>query len=311
MTTDASPPGAAVMLGGLRVGGCAVRGRRDPERTPPVTSWRIIEGDCRQVLATLPDQSVQTVVTSPPYFGLRDYGTDGQIGLEATPDEFVQALVAVFREVRRVLRDDGTVWCNLGDSFGAGKQLLGVAWRFAFAMQRHGWVLRSDIVWSKSNPMPESVADRPTKAHEFVFLLSKQPRYYWDADAIREPLGEWSQRALESDWGRRTAQGRTSDARNGLRSNGNGYGDALNPAGRNKRSVWTVAIQGFAGAHFATMPPRLVEPCILAGSREGDTVLDPFAGSGTTCRVAISLGRQALGIDLNPEYATMASRRAA
>jgi DNA modification methylase len=268
----------------------------------------ILEGDCRTVLAGLPERSVQTCVTSPPYFGLRDYGTDGQIGLEPTPDEFVAALVAVFREVRRVLRDDGTVWLNLGDSYAANrtyqvpdnkhrdvgnnmgmrvpaasdgierpdgltpapalapgckpKDLLGVPWMVAFALRADGWYLRSDIIWSKPNPMPESVTDRPTKAHEYLFLLSKGPRYFYDADAVRETSAQpYEPTPVDErpDWGK---------PNRGLDLDGNAFrginlGDGTS---RNKRSVWTVATAPFAGAHFATFPPKLIEPCILAGS---------------------------------------------
>lgn len=259
--------------------------------------WRIIEGDCRESLRTLDAGSVQTCVTSPPYFGLRDYGHDGQIGLEPTPDEFVAELVSVFREVRRVLRDDGTLWLNLGDSYasdfkGTGglnskqptnagslyaprkfnhgakpKDLLGIPWRVAFALQADGWYLRSDIIWSKPNPMPESVTDRPTKAHEYVFLLSKSPRYFYDADAIREKLADANAQ-------RTTAHYDTAD-RYGAGNGGNGGLDSLaarmrsgEHSGANKRSVWTVATQPYPGAHFATFPPKLIEPCILAGSPE-------------------------------------------
>lgn len=288
-------------------------------------TWRIIDGDCRDVLSTLDAASVHCCVTSPPYFGLRDYGHDGQIGLEPTPDEFVTALVEVFREVRRVLRDDGTLWLNLGDSYAGSwgaqsrgatsaladrsvssqqilahpkrtntgsvaagapykpKDLLGIPWMVAFALRADGWYLRSEIIWAKPNPMPESVTDRPTKAHEYVFLLSKSPRYFYDADAIREPHadGKW----------------------------GGEDGPTLNPAGRNKRSVWTVATQPFAGAHFATFPPKLIEPCILAGCPEGGMVLDPFAGAGTTGMVALRHGRSFVGVELNQQYAAMARER--
>jgi DNA modification methylase len=273
-------------------------------------NWRIEIGDCRDVLRTMPAASIHTVVTSPPYFGLRDYGTDGQIGLEPTPDEFVAALVGVFREVRRVLRDDGTVWLNLGDSYasappgtkrpgasessglhgaqtseryrltldaGTGtkrdtsripgvkpKDLLGIPWMVAFALRADGWYLRSDIIWSKPNPMPESVTDRPTKAHEYVFLLSKGPRYFYDADAIREADGGW-------DHLRSVLDGQPSlEPTNGLMAEHKGLRttEGRNGAGRNKRSVWTVATQPYAGAHFATFPPKLIEPCILAGAPE-------------------------------------------
>jgi DNA modification methylase len=262
-----------------------------------LTSWRILAGDCRASMATLEPGSVQTCVTSPPYFGLRDYGTDGQIGLEPTPDEFVAALVEVFREVRRVLRDDGTVWLNLGDSYnnravnrpsshqgGLGfdsdhlamswrdhsangrarmsiqdgdlkeKDLLGIPWMVAFALRADGWYLRSDIIWAKPNPMPESVTDRPTKAHEYLFLLSKGPRYFYDADAIAEPSED------------RSAEARSltvcNEHSSPQLSGRGGFGGAT----RNRRSVWTVATQPFPGAHFATFPAKLIEPCILAGS---------------------------------------------
>jgi DNA modification methylase len=318
----------------------------------------IHEGDCRDVLRSLPASSVQTCITSPPYFGLRDYGSEDQIGLEPTPDEFVQALVSVFREVRRVLRDDGTVWLNLGDSYataqssdgrspderakastlgpkrnGLGgdnaghrsvsfeprprlhgcktKDLLGIPWTVAFALRADGWYLRSDIIWSKPNPMPESVTDRPTKAHEYLFLLSKSARYFYDADAIRE--AHQDKQGLERF---ATSGGST----NGYEPDHQGWVEGggfkmapgareYNPSGRNRRSVWTVATQPYAGAHFATFPPKLIEPCILAGSAPGDVVLDPFAGAGTTGVVASWHGREFIGIELNPEYAAMARER--
>jgi DNA modification methylase len=290
-----------------------------------VTSWQVIEGDCREALLNLPAQSVQTCVTSPPYFGLRDYGHAGQIGLERTPDEFVEALVGVFRDVRRVLRDDGTLWLNLGDSYsssppgnkGTGlerlpgvkpKDLLGIPWMVAFALRADGWYLRSDIIWSKPNPMPESVTDRPTKAHEYVFLLSKSARYFYDADAIREDLADCN--------AQRTTDHYDTAGRYGAGNGGNGGLDSLaarmrdgNHAGRNKRSVWEIATQPFPGAHFATFPPKLIEPCILAGSRPGDTVLDPFSGAGTTGLVALRRDRSYIGIELNSEYAEMSRWR--
>jgi site-specific DNA-methyltransferase (cytosine-N4-specific) len=264
-------------------------------------------GDCRNILPTLAPGSFRTCVTSPPYWGLRDYGHHDQIGLEPTPEAYVETMVAVFRAVRRVLADDGTLWLNLGDSYatsgGAGtqgasgqradrrytaegasakgvppglkpKDLVGIPWRVAFALQADGWWLRSDIVWHKSNPMPESVTDRPTKAHEFVFLLSKSERYYYDAEAIKEPVS-----GLVTD--------------------------------RNRRDVWTVPSQPYAGAHFATMPEALVTPCILAGSAPGDAVLDPFLGSGTVGQVAERLGRRWAGCELNPEYEALAKARTA
>jgi DNA modification methylase len=297
----------------------------------------IRHGDCRHVLAELPAQSVHCCVTSPPYFGLRDYGVAGQIGLEPTPDAYVAELVAVFHKVRRVLRDDGTLWLNLGDSYATSgtrgynggsivprdmadaqamgyrrtplglkeKDLLGIPWRVAFALQADGWYLRQDIIWSKPNPMPESVTDRCTKAHEYIFLMSKSARYFYDAAAIAEPS---------------ITVGKTPDER---RAAGN-YGiknsvtiqagiamPSLAPGinGRNKRSVWEVASQPFAEAHFATFPPDLIEPCIKAGCPVGGTVLDPFGGAGTTGLVADRLGRNALLIELNPAYAGMAENR--
>jgi DNA modification methylase len=271
----------------------------------------LVLGDCRNVLPTLPAGSVHCCVTSPPYFGLRDYGHEAQIGLEETPDAFVAKLVEVFREVKRVLRDDGTLWLNLGDSYaraggwsnnngldgvsraegtraasnmtgGGGKSqklasglkskdLIGIPWRVAFALQADGWYLRQDIIWHKPNPMPESARDRCTKAHEYIFLLSKGARYHFDSEAIKEP--------------------------------------ATKGATRNRRSVWTVTPKPYKGAHFATFPPDLIEPCILAGCPAGGTVLDPFMGSGTTAAVSLQHGRQFVGVELNPEYLELARRR--
>lgn len=299
---------------------------------------RILVGDCIEMMRTLPDQSMHTCITSPPYFGLRDYGTDGQIGLEPTPAEFVQALVAVFREVRRVLRDDGTLWLNLGDSYarkgGLGpqsggdfadrrrgqeeicksiqevpeglkeKDLIGIPWRVAFALQDDGWYLRQDIVWNKPNPMPESVRDRCTKAHEYVFLLSKSKRYYFDQAAIAEdavePRGPGNVSPVESLPGERPTE--NSNIRGSLHKIGA-------RTTRNKRSVWTVATHSFKGAHFATFPPDLIRPCVLAGSPRGGMVLDPFGGAGTTALVAMQEGRQSVICELNPEYATIARQR--
>lgn len=300
----------------------------------------ILTGDCRDVLRTLADGSVQCCVTSPPYYGLRDYGVDGQIGLEQTPDAFVAELVAVFREVRRVLRDDGTLWLNLGDSYasdtkGSGgtgkstlvgtpndgngqlfgarrvacdvpaKNLLGIPWRVAFALQADGWYLRQDIIWSKPNPMPESVRDRCTKAHEYMFLLSKSARYYYDSKAIAE-AGEWCGKQLGIVRGTKVRAEAMGRAPSGNERPG---ADATAPDLRNKRSVWEVATQPFGEAHFATFPPALIEPCILAGCPVGGTVLDPFFGAGTTGLVADRLQRNAIGIELNPQYAEMARRR--
>jgi DNA modification methylase len=263
----------------------------------------IRHGDCREVLRTMPDKSVHCCVTSPPYFGLRDYGHAGQIGLEATPDAFVAEMMSVFREVRRVLRDDGTLWLNLGDSY-ADKSLVGIPWRVAFALQADGWYLRQDIIWSKPNPMPESVTDRCTKAHEYIFLMSKSARYHYDATAIQEdavkPVGS------NGDFGNKNAQARGVSNLTGNMAPGVSY---LTKETRNKRSVWDVVSAPFSEAHFATFPPALIEPCIKAGCPEGGTVLDPFGGAGTTGLVADRLKRDAILIELNPEYAAMADRR--
>jgi DNA modification methylase len=222
-----------------------------------MTSWRIIEGDCRTTLAELEPGSVQTCVTSPPYFGLRDYDHHGQIGAERNLLDYIVGLCHVFRGVHRVLHDEGTLWLNLGDSYDKDKSLMGVPWKVAHRLRQDGWLIRSDIIWHKPNPMPESVTDRPTKAHEYVFLLSKQPRYYYDADAIRE------ENRTESNVRDKRSEDYGHLAR--LSPEGEGEREWNNPLGRNKRSVWKVASQPFAGAHFATFPPKLIEPCILAG----------------------------------------------
>ena len=303
-----------------------------------MTNYTVHIGDCIESMKKMPDGSVNTCITSPPYFGLRDYGHDGQIGLEPTPDEFVAALVAVFREVKRVLRDDGTLWLNLGDSYApnwasqrakggggckkedaaprerwtripgvAPKQLLGIPWRVAFALQQDGWYLRQDIIWHKPNPMPESVRDRCTKAHEYIFLLSKSPRYYFDDEAIKEPMLEVSKARMKrgvsnSHKNINGAPGQTAHSMNAPRL----YGEVTSVADtRNRRSVWTVTTKPFKGAHFATFPPDLIEPCVLAGCPEGGTVLDPFGGSGTTAGVALKHGRNAVLCELNPEYAAL------
>lgn len=264
---------------------------------------RIEFGDCRETMRAWAAQGVkaQMCVTSPPYFGLRDYGVAGQLGLEQTPEQYVAAMVEVFRCVRDVLADDGTLWLNIGDGYTSGnrgyrapdkknparamdvrpdtpeglkpKDLIGIPWRLAFALQDDGWYLRSDIVWNKPNAMPESVKDRPARSHEFLFMLTKSEKYYYDWQAVREP------------------------------ADGGGL--------RNRRSVWNVNTKPFAGAHFATFPPALVEPCILAGSRRGDVVLDPFMGSGATAAVALGLERRYLGCELNPEYRALQDARIA
>lgn len=295
----------------------------------------ILQGDCRDVLGSLADGSINCCVTSPPYFGLRDYGVEGQLGLEPTPDEFVSAMVEVFREVRRVLRDDGTLWLNLGDSYandgkwggstggkhasalhgnsGIGRRLLttglkpkdliGIPWRVAFALQADGWYLRQDIIWHKPNPMPESVTDRCTKAHEYIFLFAKSERYYFDADAIKE-------QAVSNHASGNGFKGRQGGAIHMPMSGGAGTADQWLPGGmRNRRSVWTVSTKPFKGAHFATFPPDLIDPCVLAGCPVDGTVLDPFFGAGTTGLVAQKHGRNCVGIELNPDYIAIANER--
>jgi DNA modification methylase len=272
----------------------------------------ILVGDVRERLATLADGSVQTCVTSPPYWGLRDYGHDGQIGLEQTPDAYVAEMVEVFREVRRVLADDGTCWVNLGDSYGPGKQLAGIPWRVAFALQADGWWLRQDIIWAKPNPMPESVTDRCTKAHEYLFLLTKSARYYYDAASVNEPVADGTAERYAYGFGqpdKKAAIVETGKWHTGKGGRDNLSGDMEFHPTRNRRSVWTIATKPFSGAHFAVMPEALVEPCVLAGSRPGDLVLDPFAGSGTVGVVALKHGRDFVGTELNPEYAALAEAR--
>lgn len=313
----------------------------------------ILQGDCRDVLGSLPDGSINCCVTSPPYFGLRDYGVEGQLGLEPTPDEFVAAMVEVFREVRRVLRDDGTLWLNLGDSYSSSppgnktkgvsaksglngvngesgryreslasghatkrdtsripgikpKDLIGIPWRVAFALQADGWYLRQDIIWHKPNPMPESVTDRCTKAHEYIFLLSKSERYYFDAEAIKEPATGRPSGNKGKSWGTNETRVRADGAGKVETTRGIPYAGAET---RNRRSVWTVSTKPFKGAHFATFPPDLIEPCVLAGCPVDGTVLDPFFGAGTTGLVAQKHGRNCVGIELNPDYIAIANER--
>lgn len=334
---------------------------------------KIYQGDAADVLSGWPDGIIQTVVTSPPYWGLRDYKMNGQLGVESTPGTYVAKLVEVFRQVRRVLKDDGTVWLNLGDSYSGSakgadkkngstsgykqqtnsgsinvpvqnwkivglknKDLVGIPWRVAFALQADGWFLRSDIIWSKPNPMPESVTDRPTKSHEYIFLLSKSERYFYDADAIKEPAiyfdddrkGRADPKHKSMPTGERNGirpvykdarsyDGKHTDKQRGHGRRHAGFNDRWDhmeknqqcSSMRNKRSVWTIATRPFAEAHFATFPEVLVAPCVQAGSREGDVVLDPFMGSGTTALVARRNGRRFLGIELNPEYIEIAERR--
>lgn len=338
---------------------------------------RVFHGDALTVLRFLSDGAVQCCVTSPPYWGLRDYQIAGQLGLESTPQEYVSKMVEVFREVRRVLRSDGTCWLNLGDSYSthaAGKvanpmakstlagvrtqevanessralgkylkceslpekNLVGIPWRVAFALQADGWYLRCDIIWSKPNPMPESVTDRPTKAHEYLFQLSKSERYYYDHEAIKEPgsmasLQRLSQQTFDDQTGgpkdpltgnrscRKTLENlkRSTDKQRGHGRRHDGFNDRWDLMEKeeqcgfmvNKRSVWEVATKPYPDAHFATFPPKLIEPCILAGSKTGDVILDPFHGAGTTGMVAQQFGRQYIGIELNEAYIQMSLKR--
>jgi DNA modification methylase len=259
----------------------------------------LLQGDALEKLQSLESKSVQCCVTSPPYWGLRDF--DSQLGLEPTPEAYIANMVAMFREVDRVLRDDGTLWLNIGDRYTSDtKELCGIPWRLAFALQADGWYLRSDIIWHKPNPMPESVTDRPTKAHEYIFLLTKQERYFYDADAIREKSSE------DTKPQNRSMDSKMAEYGNGIKNNNDFMRtEWYKPEFRNKRSVWTIPTQPYAAAHFATFPEELPKLCILAGSKLGDTVLDPFAGSGTTGQVAIELGRKAILIELNPNYCEM------
>ncbi len=315
--------------------------------------YSILQGDSLELLRTLPDNAVDCCVTSPPYYGLRDYKTDGQLGLEQSLEEYVGRLVKIFNEVRRVLKDDGTLWLNLGDSFATrsgsqaptntrnkcghtakavpagykAKDLIGIPWMVAFSLRSSGWYLRQDIIWHKPNCMPESVKDRCTKSHEYIFLLSKCRSYYFDAEAISEPItGSSTKRYLqnlEKQRGSDRQPGRHATMKSALpRFGGEKYGDSESKESRtksgavyvptlrrNKRDVWTVSTAGFKGAHFATFPEKLIEPCILAGSKPEGIVLDPFSGSGTTGAVAIRNGRKYIGIEINPEYVELSKIR--
>lgn len=302
---------------------------------------QILIGDVRSRLSEMSDKSVQCVITSPPYWGLRDYGHHGQIGLEQTPNEYVEQMVNVFREVWRVLADDGVLWLNLGDSYASfrdgkaipdttrgesrgtlvpkgsasnrmasafrdtgikHKDLVGIPWRVAFALQDDGWYLRQDIVWAKPNPMPESVRDRCTKSHEYIFMLTKSPNYYFDNEAIKEPSANLGKTKIRFGGNK---YGSNDDPKYATKS-GNEYVDN---GKRNKRDVWTIPTKPFKGAHFAVMPEAIVEPCILAASKPGDTVLDPFTGSGTVGVVALRHSRNFVGVELNSEYALLAQTR--
>jgi DNA modification methylase len=271
-------------------------------------SVNILHGDCLDQLKTLDDQSIHTCITSPPYWGLRDYGNDDQLGLESSPDEYINNMVAVFREVKRVLRDDGTLWLNLGDTYGRGvktnlpkKNLLGMPWRVALALQADGWILRQDIIWHKPNPMPESVRDRCTKAHEYIFLMAKQQKYYFDNDAIKEdakyPNGPIAPEKIKKGVGMHGMHTREGLSKLGARDK------------RNKRSVWKVTTKPFKEAHFATFPMDLIEPCVLAGSPVDGWVLDPFGGAGTTGLVADKHKRHTVLIEISKDYIEIAKKR--
>lgn len=296
----------------------------------------ILEGNCLETLSTLPDNSVHTCITSPPYWGLRDYGHDDQLGLEPTPEEYVQNLVEVFREVRRVLRDDGTLWLNIGDTYVSNqgdrnkvggfqsnpdpdrskaesamsfkkrvgdlkpKDLVGIPWMVAFALRKDGWYLRQDIIWNKPAVMPESVQDRCTKSHEYIFLFSKSQRYYFDSESIKE-------QAISTDTSTRNRNATKMNNTPGRTKMGGLTTNHYET--RNKRSVWTIPTKPFKGAHFATYPPALIEPCVLAGSPEDGIVLDPFFGAGTTGLVALENNRQYIGCEINAEYIEIAKER--
>lgn len=284
---------------------------------------QVITGDALAVVELIPSGSVDCCVTSPPYWNLRDYGVAGQMGRETTPEAYIMAMVELFREVWRTLRDDGTLWVNLGDST-IKKNLVGIPWRVALALQADGWLLRSDIIWHKPNPMPESVTDRPTRAHEHLFLLAKSDRYFYDSVAIKEPGVAMNKHDATGPGYRAPGQApqtgsRKSDKQRGHSRRHAGFNDRWDAMPvkeqcsfmRNRRDVWVIAPQPFKGAHFAVMPEALVKPCILAGSRPGGMVLDPFTGSGTVGVVARKNGRNFTGAELNPEYASMARSRIA
>ncbi len=269
-------------------------------------------GDAVEILNSMSEQTIDCCVTSPPYFGLRDYGIEGQIGLEETPQQYIAKLVRVFSEVRRVMKDDGTLWVNIGDSYARDraddlkpKDLIGIPWMLAFALRDGGWYLRSEVIWHKQIFTPESVKDRPTRAHEQIFLLSKSARYYYDADAIKEPLAESSIGRYKYGFGGTKAEALQEGDVKGRSI----VGVREMPDGRNKRSVWTINPKPVKEAHVAVFPPEIPEICILAGSREGGMVLDPFVGSGTTGIVASQNRRDCIGIELNPEYVAIAERR--
>lgn len=323
---------------------------------------KILQGDCLESLKTLPEECVDMCVTSPPYYALRDYGVDGQIGLEKTPEAYIDRLAGVFDEVYRVLKKDGTLWVNIGDTYNGcktgntddkwdsaksdsfekdkwsgakTKDLIGIPWMLAFELRKRGWYLRQDIIWQKPNPLPESVKDRCTKSHEYIFLLSKSPRYYFDHEAIQEEatgydgrkdtMMKGSEKYADADfmpdqpvqtmaskgherWKFKNLQDKGQTTHTMPERRADGQQDIVYPV-RNKRSVWSVNTKPCKEAHFAVFPEQLIVPCILAGSKEGGVVLDPFMGSGTTAVVSKKLGRKYLGCELNPEYIKIAERR--
>jgi site-specific DNA-methyltransferase (adenine-specific) len=264
------------------------------------------------MLAELPAASIHTIVTSPPYYLQRDYDDERQIGSETDPQTYVENLVKIFRGCRRVLRDDGTLWLNLGDKY-QDKKLLGMPWRVALALSEDGWLLRSDIIWHKPNAMPNAVSTRPTTDHEYLFLFSKSNAYYYDADAIREPHVTFSAKSKmkggRNHFGKRNGTPEAGKNAGNTNLHDARWDQAFHPRGRNKRTVWSVPLGKFREAHFAVFPPKLIEPCILAGAPRGGIVLDPFFGAGTVGLVASELGRRYVGIELNGEYVKMALQR--
>lgn len=272
----------------------------------------VLHGNAVDVLSRLPGASVDCIVTSPPYYMQREYAAPFQIGNEASPSEYIQNLLSVMAECRRVLQEKGTLWLNLGDKYHGG-ELMGMPWRVALALKDAGWILRSDVIWRKPNAMPSSIKNRPTTEHEYVFLFVKSQDYYYDIDAVREPHVTFSPESRmkggRNHFGRR--RGTPENGKNGGNPNlHNGRWDqAFHPKGRNRRTVWDIPLSKFRGAHFAVFPEKLVELCILAGCPENGVVLDPFIGSGTTAVVAQRLGRKYVGIDSNPDYCEMASNR--
>ena len=272
----------------------------------------VVNGDAGEILRVMPEGIIHTVVTSPPYFGQRDYDVAGQVGTEESWLHYVERLVSIFRHARNALRDDGTLWLNLGDKYLDGT-LLGLPWRVALALVDDGWILRSDVIWHKPNAMPHSVKTRPTTDHEYLFLFSKGKRYYYDADSIREPHVTFSENSKMR--GGRNHLGKRGGTPEAGKNIGNPnlhdarWDQAFHPLGRNKRTVWSVPLGKFRDAHFAVFPEKLIAPCVLAGSRRGGLVLDPFFGSGTTGMVSLNHGRRFVGIDLNSRYCELAQRR--